>query len=92
MPCTKCGIGRFQGPRYVRNDSTGEESLQYTCTTCGYLRIEPTHEQRQAAQQQEILMRYARMQHAASMNANPFAGADKPMKDITPRSKQIEKK
>lgn len=88
MTCPKCGIGRFDGPRYLRSSETGAECLLYACTTCGYSKETLTRDAEYAlARQQRIMADFMREQAHG-----PIKEWDKPMKDITPRPKQIEAK
>lgn len=97
MSCPKCGTGTFDGPRYVPANTSGvfrveDEHLAYTCKRCGYVRKEQTVEQRRAAESVQAANRAIRDFYEVRpefFRSSPFPG---PMKDITPRPKQIESK
>jgi RNase P subunit RPR2 len=39
--CPKCNGPDFSGPKFMTTHY-GYEYLEYTCTTCGYKKLEPT--------------------------------------------------
>lgn len=55
--CPKCSSDRIMGPRFQR-DNLGNESLAYTCATCGYIRLEPTHDRARYDRFLDDMMQY----------------------------------
>jgi uncharacterized Zn finger protein len=52
VKCPKCGGSQMRGPRYVKKLGSGlpgtmSESLNYSCTTCGYVHSEPCKDSEQ---------------------------------------------
>lgn len=60
MICKKCATGTMAGPRYVK-EAFHQESLGYTCRTCGYVLLLPTADSKEPSDVSSSLRELAKM-------------------------------